>query len=192
MGALSSGGALGRGGALGVHTGGALKRIETEAKVTTLRSIPPVAGEVVRALIEVGGANGVWYSRHAGQDIGRIVEGELQIAPDITLSRIWSARSNQDTDFRINSTGAGSLSAWFWGAGNLSGGRANAGDAVAPPFGPGYGRSLRVHFDGRTYAFDHRRFRNGGGAWYNFMLDPGPLDVALDSLPAGTLVNVVL
>ena len=159
----------------------------------TIDTIPSKAGEVCRALITAAVPSGKWYSRHGGEDIGAITaDSDLAIrSGDLILSRIWHAG---DTVFRLNRTGAGSLAAWVWGAGNVrSNGEFRPGDATDAALGPGYAKSIFIAFgaDVEVEILLLSLISSAGTGWYNCELS-AEQNALLDTLGGDYEVNFVI
>ena len=163
------------------------------APVANLNSIPARSGEVVRSLISVGVPSGKWYSRHGSETIGTAV-GDLDIADDLTISRIWHASTSV---FRLNRSGSGSLAAWVWGEGNVrSNSEFRPGDSTNNPLGEGHGKAIYIAF-GPTGSLTEVEIllldlvASAGNGWYNLALTAAQ-NAALGTLNAGDEVCFVV
>ena len=159
----------------------------------TIDTIPSKAGEVCRALITAAVPSGKWYSRHGGETIGAIsADSDLAIrSGDLILSRIWHAG---DTVFRLNRSGAGSLAAWVWGAGNVRGnGEFRPGDATDAPLGEGHAKSIYLAFgaDVEVELLLLSLIASSGTGWYNCALTADQ-NALLDTLGGDFEVNFVI
>ena len=161
----------------------------------TINTIPTKAGEVCRALITVAVPSGRWYSRHGSETIGAIsADSDLAIYADLILSRIWHASG---TVFRLNRTGAESLAAWVWGAGNVrANGEFRPGDATNSALGPGHAKSVFIAFgpDGALVEVEIQMLSltaSAGTGWYNLLLT-AEQNALLDTIVGDYEVNFVI
>ena len=125
-------------------------------------------GVIARALITVG-RDANWYSRHAGQRVGR-ASGDLSLDTNVTLSRVMFYANF--TRLRLNRTGTGIFSSWYAGA--------------------GHGKSLYLALGDSLIELDIDRQHVESGASFLNLTVPADAVALAQAVSVGDPVNLVI